>query len=204
MTDSSLAYSLVKAVIYPLFRSKVKDVHGLEQLPQSGGFLIAANHVDYLDGFYIAVVVGINLNTPVHFLTKTNNYWWTTLAVQIPKDNNGQIVDPAVKALKSGQVICNFPEGQRNDTDKLLPGKTGTVRMAALAGVPVVPLGITCSAGKNVTQSWQFRRSKNHPVSLRFGQPLTFQPPPELSREWLEQETDKLMSAIAPLCNKTI
>lgn len=200
--SSTLYYSTLSRIIYPPFRKKVTTIDGLDNFPARGGCIIAANHVDWLDGFYIAATVDHHFHRPVHFLTKSGNYWWTTLAVQIPPDR-GAIVDTAVQKLQAGQVICNFPEGERSPDGKLQPGKTGTVRMAAAASVPVVPLGITCDAGRNMGQSLQFLLSRAHPVDLRFGPPLSFTVPPTgVTAEWLTSETERLMNVIAPLCGK--
>lgn len=210
MAGRSIVYQTLQQVGYPLFKPKLQAVTGTDNLPASGGYIIAANHVDFLDGFYIAAAIGLALRpdgqprqTPVHFLTKSNNYWWTTAAIQIPEDR-GQVISQAVTELQSGTVICNFPEGQRNSTAELLPGKTGTVRMAVEAQVPIVPLGITCTPGKNMGESLRYLLSKNHPVSIHIGQLLLFSPADGASRGALEAATNRLMMAIAPLAGKSL
>lgn len=197
-------YSVLSSIIYPVFNKKLDHVTGVDYLPSQGGYLIACNHVDWLDGFYITATTGKYRGVPTHFLTKSNNYWWTTIAVQIPDDRN-TIIDQAVQQLRSGKVICNFPEGERNATPKLLLGKTGTVRMAAEAGVPVIPAGITCEAGRNMGQSIRFLFSNKYRINLSFGEPLRFNVPPTgITTEWLTNETTRLMRAIAPLCGKIV
>lgn len=196
------AYQTLKTVAYPIFRPKIQSITGIEYLPKDGGYILASNHIDWLDGFYIAAAVGEARGIPVHFLTKSNNYWWTQAAIQIPA-NKKDTVDIAVQALKSGKVLCNFAEGQRNPTPTLLPGKTGTVRMAAIAQVPVIPLGIRCSAGKNMGQSIMYLMSKHHQVDIRFGPALQYSvSESDMNEAWLRSSTAQLMSAIAPLCHK--
>lgn len=197
-------YTTASAIVYPLFNAKLGTVEGVEHLPKHGGFLIACNHVDWLDGFYIVAAVGRARGVPTHFLTASSNYRWTTIAVQIPADRS-QVISTAVEHLRGGKVICNFPEASRNSSATLLPGKTGTVRMAAEAGVPIVPAGITCDAGRNMGQSLQYLFSSGHPVRLRFGAPLMCSTPSTgVTTEWLSSETERLMRAIAPLCNKHV
>ena len=48
----------------------------------------------------------------------------------------------AVKALKQGKIIAIHPEGTRSLTGKLQKGKTGVVRLALAAKVPVIPIGL--------------------------------------------------------------
>lgn len=205
MRPSRLVYKTLSSVVFPIFLSKLKQVEGLEHLPASGGFLIAANHVDWLDGFYIAAIIHHQLHRPVYFLTKTNNYWWTTVTIQIPTSNRGAIISKAVDHVQAQRIICNFPEGERNVTNKLVPGKTGTARMALLAGVPVVPLGISCESGKTMAQSLRYLLSAKHPVQLRFGAPIILgkKSAEQLTTDEVDSGTAAIMSAIAPLAGKT-
>lgn len=201
---TSLIYALLSPIIFPSFQRKVTTLHGLDNLPKSGGYVLACNHIDWLDGFYIVAIVQKYRHVPTHFLTKSNNYWWTGIAAQIPADR-GAIVDSAVEKLTNGMVICNFPEGERNTTEQLSSGKTGTVRMAAESGVPVIPVGITCDAGRNMGQSIQYLLSKKRTVSLAFGEPIRYTIPKEdITSAWLDNETSRLMRAIAQLAHKAV
>ncbi|MBI2984131.1 MAG: 1-acyl-sn-glycerol-3-phosphate acyltransferase [Candidatus Kerfeldbacteria bacterium] len=204
MAAKQLVYQTLRRIGYPLFGQKLSNVQGAENLPGAGGYLIAANHVDFLDGFYISAAVGLARNVPVYFLTASNNYWWTTVAVQIKADRRGAIIDQAVRALTDGKVICNFIEGQRNPATKLLAGRTGTVRMALTAGVPIVPLGIACSAGKNVGQSLMYLMSKNHHVTIKIGRPIRLPAADQPEDNDLRRYTHQVMHAIAPLAGKKI
>lgn len=206
MKPSRAVYRTLSKVVYPFFLGKTKNIEGLEHLPTSGGFLIAVNHVDWLDGFYIAAAVDHHLHRPVYFLTKTNNYWWTTLTIQIPSSNRGLIISKAVDQVQVGRIICNFPEGERNNAQQLKPGKTGTARMALIAGVPVVPLGLSCDAGRTMAQSLQYLLSARHPVTLRFGQPIRLgqKRAEDIRAEDVTKGTAAIMSAIASLAGKTL
>lgn len=198
---ASLVYQSLKQLGYPIFKPKLQQVTGVHHLPASGGYVIAANHVDWLDGFYIAAAIGSARDIPVYFVSKSNNYRWTTITIQIPEKPSA-VVDTAVKYLRAGRVICNFPEGQRNFTHTLLPGKTGTVRMAIEAGVPIIPVGITCTPGRNMAQSVLYLLSNKHPVSLRIGRPLVFSATDNTGPKFLRESTDQVMRAIAPLAGK--
>lgn len=200
----SAYYRIMRRLIYPPFLRKVETLDGGEYLPRSGGYIVAMNHVDWLDGFYLAAVIDRLRGRPTFFLTKSRNYWWTTLALPIPADRDA-IVDTAARYLRGGRVIANFPEGARNIDNRLLPGKTGTVRMAVAAGVPVVPAGITCDPGKSMAQSLHHLFFTGHHVRLHFGPPLRFTPPPGgISTKFLHDSTATLMKAIAPLAGKHI
>lgn len=203
MSSAGFIYTTLSPIVFPIFHRKTV-VEGVEHLPSSGGFIIAPNHVDWLDGFYLSAALGKHRHVPINFLAKTNNYWWTGISVQIPTDRS-QVVSSVAQELRGGKVICNFPEGRRNVSSQLLPGKTGTVRMAAEAQVPVIPVGIICEPGRSMGQSLQHLISSQYPMTLRFGSPLTFTiPPVGISTEWLSTETQHLMQSIAILANKTL
>ena len=202
MPTNSPVYAALASIAYPLFGKKLEPLIGIENLPTHGGYILAANHVDWLDGFYVSAAVGTTRHVPVNFLTGTNNYWWTTIAIQIPKDRS-QLIPFVAKEIQQGKVVCNFPEGQRNTDRQLLPGKTGTVRLAAEAGVPIIPVGIQCDSAPSMSQAISNVFSNNHRVSIAFGAPISIQiPPGGISSEQLNAETERLMRAIAPLCNK--
>lgn len=206
MRPSRVVYRSLSAAIFPKFFSKLKKIEGQEHLPISGGFLLAANHVDWLDGFYIAAAIDHALNRPVHFLTKTNNYWWTTMTIQIPPDDRGTIIAKTIVELQRQHIVCNFPEGIRNQTKKVGPGKTGTARMALLAGVPVIPLGIICDSGATMAESLTFLFSHDHQVTLRFGQPIVLghASADTLTAGDIQTGTETIMRALAFLADKTL
>lgn len=202
MPQNSPVYATLATIAYPFFRMKLEPLIGAEHLPKHGAYILAANHIDWLDGFYVAAAVDSVRHIPVHFLTASNNYWWTTIAVQIPEQKS-EIIPHVVAELKSGKVICNFPEGKRNNEPQLLPGKTGTVRMAAEAGVPIIPVGIKASYGKNMGESISNLLSTAHRVTITFGPPISIQIPPEgITELWLREKTSYLMEVIAPLAEK--
>ncbi len=200
---SNVVFHTIKKVVYPVFAPSI-DLTGAKNLPLTGGYIIAANHVDWLDGFFVATAVSGERDVPVNFLTASNNYWWTTMTIPIATKQSG-IVDAAVDQLRHGKIICNFPEGARNNSRKLLPGKTGTVRMAALANVPIIPVGITYPSHRTMAQSFVSIVSRREKAKLMIGQPLWFSMPGrEFTNDWLREETERLMKAIAPLAGKQI
>jgi len=197
-------YPLARTLLLPLVRRNIDQVTGTEFLP-AGGFILAPNHIDWLDGFYLAAAIESSLHRRTKFLTASNNYHWTGVAVQIPDQARGEILSMAVDELQRGSIVCNFPEGQRNSTDVILPGKTGCVRMALLSGVPIVPTGIIGESGRTFGHSVKLGLSGLHPVSVHFGHPIEVVPPTgQPTHEWLMAETQRLMVAIAKLCGKRV
>ncbi len=196
-----MIYTLLRSILLPRFIPHL-SITGQEHIPTTGACILAPNHVDWLDGFYVSAAIQLVRRDSVKFLTASNNYWWTGVAIQIPLFRSS-IVDRAVREFTRGAIVANFPEGQRNHTATLTEGKTGTVRMAALAAVPVIPVGIRCTPHDTFRQAWRELSNPEYQVAISFGQPLTFTRSAEtITHEWLKAETHRLMSAISPLAGK--
>lgn len=144
----TLFYSFAKKVIFCigiiLFRPRFK---GLENVPETGGVVLAGNHTSNLD--WLLHMMAIKRH--VHFLGKIELYkgkfsWLMKKMGVIPVDrsiHDKQAMRTAVKGLIQGKCIAVFPEGTINRTDDtIMPFKFGAVRMASLTGTPVVPFTI--------------------------------------------------------------
>jgi long-chain acyl-CoA synthetase len=142
-------FALKGAIMRVLFRLRVE---GLENVPEGGPFIIAPNHVSYLDSFVVAAVL------PRGVLQRT--YWagWTgadfgnpltrlvsRLAQVVPVDPgragpSGLVFGPTV--LGRGQNLVWFAEGERSRTGSLQPFKPGVGMLLGYYPVPVVPVFI--------------------------------------------------------------
>ena len=121
---------------------------GLEHVPASGGFIIAANHQTYIDPFWI----GFPISRPIRFLAWNKIFDWPVLGKLTgmfgawPLEIEGS--DPAairrsLQWLRSGGGVVIFPEGGRGLPDgSMVRFKPGAVRMALEAGVPILPVTI--------------------------------------------------------------
>jgi 1-acyl-sn-glycerol-3-phosphate acyltransferase len=123
-------------------------VDGLEHLPPSGPFLIAANHHNYLDG----VVLGVTVPQPISFLVMPRVWRATPLHPMFHRNIRSIPIDleradvgalrRALHALQEGRVVGIFPEGPFSVRGRLEPGLPGVALLALRSGVPVVPAGI--------------------------------------------------------------
>jgi len=135
-------YGLCRLAHQMFFRG---NVAGLEHLPASGGYIVAANHASHLD----PPMVGQHLPRQVSFFARKTLWkpgiaaWWLTAVGTIPVDRDGGTSLDAVKrvlaALARGKVVIVFPEGTRSTDGLLQPPKPGVGLLACRARVPVVP-----------------------------------------------------------------
>ncbi|NNG41064.1 1-acyl-sn-glycerol-3-phosphate acyltransferase [Flexivirga sp. ID2601S] len=120
---------------------------GSENIPRTGGAVIAMNHVGYFDfayGGYPAHDVG----RIVRFMAKKEVFDHRVMGPlmrgmkHIPVDRaaGAGAYQEAVAALRRGELIGVFPETTISRSFELRDFKSGAVRMAQEAGVPVIPM----------------------------------------------------------------
>ncbi len=142
-------YKGVRNVVKIPFKLVFKpEISGLENIP-SKPYILVGNHKSFWD----IPLVASTIDDEVHFMakselfsTKFKKYIFESLgAYPINRD----IIDlkaimTSLNLLKSGKVICVFPEGTRNKTnDILLPFKGGITKIARKANSLIVPFGIS-------------------------------------------------------------
>jgi 1-acyl-sn-glycerol-3-phosphate acyltransferase len=179
-----MGYWLVKAVLTPVLRVLFRPyVTGAENLPASGGAILAGNHTTFLDNFIIPLVVPRR----VTFLAKSDYFTGGGLkgmlqriffsgVGMIPIDRSGGAASEAalrtgLQVLRDGELLGLYPEGTRSPDGRLYRGKTGVARMALEVGVPVVPVGLI---GMFALQPKGRLLPRLGKVEVRVGRPLDF------------------------------
>ncbi len=137
--------ALARAVLRTWFRVRVS---GAEHIPEHGGVIVAPNHKNFLDPFFIGIVAGRH----VRFLAKVElfkgplAFLFTRLgAFPIRRgESDTEALDTAAAILKAGGLVVVFPEGTRVDEpDTLGAPRHGAGRVAIESGVPIIPTAIT-------------------------------------------------------------
>ena len=186
----------------------VKDIRGLENIPEGSGFIISSNHSSYLDIILMSAVLTIKKNLVIRYLAKKELFsYWIFRKLQkifhgIPIDRElkgKEALRHAIKALKKGDIVGIYPEGGRSLTGKIQRGKTGVARLALWASVPVVPVGIKGAfelmpQGKIIPK---FRKN----IVLKIGKPMYFKKYSNkpMTKRLLRKITDEIMEEIAML-----
>lgn len=201
-----LLYRLLRVGCLPLLRSFFDlRVKGVERLPVSGPFILAANHHNYLDG----VVLGAAVPRPIAFLVMPRVYSASPLhppfhrrvgsiPVNLERPDPGAI-KRALRVLEEGRVVGIFPEGPFSQEGRLVPGQPGVAMIALRSGVPVVPAAIEGTYEAMVGRRFYLPRKR--PLSVRFGEPMHFARPRRRTATHGEREeiTRRIMSEIAAL-----
>lgn len=156
------------------------DVRGLEHIPPTGGAVIAANHHSYWDFFAVGRYPYERLGRPLRILAKESLFrvpgfgYLMRRAEHIPvhRGAGATALRSAVDALRRGELVLVLPEQTISPSFELLPLRPGAARMAADAGVPLIP---AASWGTHRFHTigrpprWRWRL----PVTVIFGEPLT-------------------------------
>jgi putative phosphoserine phosphatase/1-acylglycerol-3-phosphate O-acyltransferase len=202
-------FHLLRPFVRPeLFPYARFSVTGLDHIPAEGPVLVAANHRSYFDVAALAVVVA-RVGRPARFLAKQELFeapvvgWVARSLGGIPVDRGTGSAAPLVeaeRALRAGELVIVLPQGTiprgPDFFDPVLSGRTGTARLAAATGAPVVPVGLW-----GTDAVWP--RSARLPDLAALAHPPTVEvaigPPLELGRTDAVADTRAIMTAIAGL-----
>lgn len=179
-------------------------VTGAENVPQTGGMVVASNHIGIIDIVMFHYVFDrMDMFIPV--AEKWEKHGWIRwLARQL----NFVFVDrfnPDLKALRKmiglmqdGNALVIAPEGTRSRVGSLIEGKPGVAYLAARSGFPVVPVAITGTEDKVILGN--LKRLRKSSITLTAGTPFTLPPLPAKERDAkLQEYTDEVMCQIAAL-----
>jgi acyl-[acyl-carrier-protein]-phospholipid O-acyltransferase / long-chain-fatty-acid--[acyl-carrier-protein] ligase len=166
--------TLVAGTIY-----RVKTF-GLENLPKTG-FLLVPNHMTYVD----AIVLQLACPRPIRFIVHESIYrtaWLTPIfklieAIPISNVRAKGAVRAAADRIRSGEIVCIFPEGELSRTGTLLKLRKGFELIARLAECEVVPVwldGLWGSIFSFERGRYFFKIPKRIPqlATIAFGEPI--------------------------------
>ncbi|MEE1620193.1 lysophospholipid acyltransferase family protein [Zafaria sp. Z1313] len=184
-------------------------VTGLEHIPAEGPFIVAANHLSFLD----SIIIQALMPRPVAFFAKAE--YFTTPGLKgramkaffesvgsIPVQRGEQAasvaaLDSLVEILSADGGVGIYPEGTRSRDGRLYRGRTGVGWLALSTGAPVVPVGLI---GTERLQPPDKNRIVPRHFTLSVGEPLRFEHTgPKHPLPARRQATDRIVDAIAAL-----
>jgi len=200
-----MIYSLIRFLIRLLVPVVMRlEVIGKENLPASGAFIAAANHLGVLDPvlvYYLLDRQDIILIIAEKHSKYTFVRWLVRSldAIYIDRYNADMaVMRKVLKRLRKGGVLVIAPEGTRSRSGTLLEGKQGASYLGAKAGVPVVPVGGIGTEDRLFLTN--LKRLRKTPVTVRIGKPFRLPSLPREDREAiLQADTIEIMCRIAAL-----
>ena len=197
-----LAYQVVAVlswpVLYGLFRLRAR---GRENLPATGGYVLACNHISSLDPWPLGLPLWPR--RWLRFMAKSELYWWPLSLVlngagafKIRRGlGDREAIETAIQLARGGHVVAMFPEGTRRAKGLVKKHearpRSGAARIALEAGVPLVPAAV---AGTD-------RLLRLGPLRIAYGPPLEMDDlrASEDTRGASQEATGRLMARIAEL-----
>ena len=157
------------------------DFQGEENIPREGGAILSINHIGYLD-FALTGTAALPTGRYVRFMAK-KEIFANKLAGPLMRGMHHISVDrssgtasfvAALRALRAGEIVGIFPEGTISVSFEIKELKSGAVRLAMGAGVPVIPTIVWGSQRIWTKKVKRNLRRNNFPVTVAFGNPLYF------------------------------
>jgi 1-acyl-sn-glycerol-3-phosphate acyltransferase len=180
------------------------DVAGLEHLPRTGGALLAVNHVGYVDFVYGGVAPD-RIGRRVRFMAKRELFDHRVTGpvmracghIEVDRADGEASLALAARHLAEGELVGIFPEATISRSMDIKDLKTGAVRIAAGAGVPLVPM---------VLWGTQRLMTKDHPRDLSRGTAITIRvgPPLAVTGQDAVAETAELHRTLRALLDDAI
>jgi 1-acyl-sn-glycerol-3-phosphate acyltransferase len=170
--------------LFGLWRLK-PTATGLEHLPASGGAVLAITHFGYLEFALVEWATWRHNRRHIRFLAKQSVFRKPGVGFlmrgmrHIPVDMKAgaDAYEEAVRALGAGELIGVFPEAGVSASFTVRGFKTGAARLAAEAGVPLIPVAVW--GGHRLLTKNRKIRNRNRigvPVQFSFGAPMQVSP----------------------------
>jgi acyl-[acyl-carrier-protein]-phospholipid O-acyltransferase / long-chain-fatty-acid--[acyl-carrier-protein] ligase len=198
LLPDALLRLLLWIATHTLYRIHLK---GRENVPSKGGALLVPNHVSMVD----AVLLIASIDRPIRFLMFKGAYdhplvkpfakimGVIPISSQLRPREMIQSLRTATQALKDGEVVCIFPEGQMTRIGQMLPFRRGMERIVKGVEVPVIPVNLGGVWGSIFSFDkgrflWKLPRRIPYPVMVTFGKAM----PSDTSAQEVRQAVQEL------------
>ncbi|MEW6357270.1 MAG: lysophospholipid acyltransferase family protein [Planctomycetota bacterium] len=190
-----LCQTVLQIFFIPVFRLRV---YGRENVPQTGGTVIASNHQSFFD----PVLVGVGLPRSLTYMARDSLFrfppfrWLIRSLNAIPFHREGvdtTTIREAIQRVSAGGALVIFPEGTRTRDGSISKIKKGTGLISRNAMAPVVPAVID-----GAFEAWP-RHSvlcRPHPIRVAFGPPISCADQAAMSAEEMAQAISDRMAAL--------
>jgi 1-acyl-sn-glycerol-3-phosphate acyltransferase len=182
-----------------------REVHGTENIPKTGGVVLAITHFSYLDFVLAEWAIWRDRKRYTRFMATLQAFQHPVAGplmrsmghIPVDRSAGASAYKFALDALRRGELVGVFPETRVSRSFALLPFKNGAARMAAQSGCPIVPCVIWGSHRVMTrTHKTSLLRSRHTPVTVVFGEPIHVAPEDDVAivTDKLRQVMDDLLA----------
>ena len=157
------------------------NVTGVENLPVTGGAVVAVNHTSYFDFTFAGLpAYKQHRGRKVRFMAKkevfdhkiTGPLMRSLRHIEVDRDSGSASYEQACLKLKEGELIGVYPEATISRSFEIKQFKSGAARMAIAADVPIIPHSVW-----GAQRIWTKGHPKNMwrprvPISVAVGEPI--------------------------------
>ena len=180
---------VAQVLAFMLFRF---DVRGMENIPESGPYLLCCNHISALD----PVVLAVFMKRQPRFMGKKELFgnpflnWFFRKLGAFPVDRkvaDMQAFRSSMDVLKEGHGLLIFSQGTR--MKEFESAKGGVALFGLRSGAPIIPVGIK--------GSYKFRSK----IQIRVGEPISMEPYAgmKVKTELIEQVMEVVVKKVSEL-----
>ena len=182
LLPDSLLRLLLWMATHSLYRIRIE---GRVNIPERGGALFVANHMSFVD----ALLLSASTDRHIRFLIYKDIYEHPVVkpfarilkaipisSLQRPREMLKALRE-ASDAIRDGEVVCIFAEGQITRIGQMLPFRRGFERIMKGLVAPIVPVNLDGVWGSIFSYErgrflWKFPRRIPYPVTVSFGKPM--------------------------------
>lgn len=154
------------------------NMTGVEHIPREGGALLAINHVSYVD-YLMAGYPGERQGRLTRFMAKKEVFdhpvggpvMRSFKHISVDRSAGLESMARAQEALRAGEVVGIFPEGTISQSFLIKDLKTGAVRIAASAEVPLIPV-VLWGTHRILTKGRKIDLSRGQRIDIAVGEPV--------------------------------
>lgn len=151
---------------------------GTENVPRTGGALLAVNHISYVD-FILGGFAAHPSKRLVRFMAKREIFDHKLAGplmrslhhINVDREEGLGSYEEGLRYLRDGEVVGIFPEATISRSFEIKELKTGATRMAAEAGVPLIPV-ILWGTQRMMTKDHPKDFSRGKTIAISVGEPL--------------------------------
>jgi 1-acyl-sn-glycerol-3-phosphate acyltransferase len=165
---SSILFLLGRQMFRIMFRLFYRcHIEGIENIPKSGGAVIAPNHISFFD----PPLTGSAMKRPLYFMAKKELFDIPVFGWIIKRTNAFPVkrgahdmtaMRNAFSLLEEGNLLLMFPEGTRSKNAKIGKARAGAGMVACNAQVPLIPVKID-----NTNAMLKFKK-----IRIKYGKPI--------------------------------
>ena len=184
MRTADGVWAVGRVTIQPVVKALTRlKVYGKDRVPLEGGLVVACNHFSWID----PPALGGACPRTIYYMAKVEAHGLPGLGHLLRAfgcfpvrrgESDREAVRTMREVVREGLALGLFVEGTRQRSGVPGPVQPGAAMVALQEGVPVIPVAVHGS------HTW--RVGNFHPVSIAWGEPMTFDGLPRGGRGYKE------------------